>query len=504
MATRPSPILRFQDVLPGDITEYLAYLGTRTGRNGEIASSTKSHYLSALNLLYDKKELLGDSIRFRPTGNKSPDEVTGHRNEDALQNRTKAIPDDELKAIINAALEYVQTRAAAILKCLEEFVEFAKHAARNGNRRQIRYRYYEVHFFATRNDFQSAADLSAELVQLRTACFIIVVFSTGMRLSEILAMKRGCVRQEKTANHGTFFWIDSRLYKTQKLVSGAPRAWMCGPLAAQAVEALERLCRILNVKTKYLFADIRMFITVIRTKGSKVRLINRFTAGHEVKKFCAALGIRSDIHTHRFRRSFARNIIRFSSTSILALREHFKHWSIYMTDWYVGVDPELIEDLEAERRLLSIEAMEKIFTQPVSGAGGRKWTKELEQRIQDGRLPRNFKGKAGLEFRKTMISGLHDSGMIVVPCGNFTHCVFQQDRALCNEGDRPIPNRCNPTDCPNSYITEEHIPAHRKKLSDLERLYSKLNEEGKKGPAGMLYMREIRKTRKALEPFEDK
>ena len=219
----------------------------------------------------------------------------------------------------------------------------------------------------------------------------------------------------------------------------------------------------------------------------------------KLRKFCKDHGLTTYLHTHRLRRSFARNIIRFSSTSILALKDHFKHWSLYMTDWYVGLDPELIEDLEAERLLLSIEAAEKICTEKVGGAGGRRWTQELDQRIREGRLPRNFRGKAGAEFRKKMIQGLHDSGMIVIPCGGFTYCVFEKERALCTKGERPIVNRCHPVECANSFILIEHVPFYQRKLASLEATYANLSEGAKRSPAGLLYAEEIRKIHQALE-----
>src|SRR3954447_17501609 len=44
------------------------------------------------------------------------------------------------------------------------------------------------------------------------------------------------------------------------------------------------------------------------------------------------------IHPHQFRRTFARNVARWSNAPILALQRHFKHWSLLMTDYYIGVD----------------------------------------------------------------------------------------------------------------------------------------------------------------------
>lgn len=224
---------------------------------------------------------------------------------------------------------------------------------------------------------------------------------------------------------------------------------------------------------------------------------------NDVKDFCVYHRLDDSIHPHQLRRSFARNIIRYSTTPILALKDHLKHWSLYMTDWYIGMDANLIEDLEAERLLLSVESMEKICTQTVGGNGGRRWTYELNRRIAEGRLPRTFRGKAGAEFRRKMIDSLHDSGSVVFPCGEFTSCVFQMDRALCTEGERPITNRCNPFDCANSYILPEHAPYYREKLTTLTLLFEKLNEAEKGGPVGSFYLLEMVKVRRVLKTFDE-
>ncbi|MCI0558451.1 MAG: site-specific integrase, partial [Nitrososphaera sp.] len=415
LAERPCPPFRFQDVLESDVKDYIEYLKTRPGKNGTVSPRSLCSHLDALNLLYDNKDRLSDYLRFRPSGNKPPYKAVGLRKLDIEQNRTQPIPDNELKALIDAALNYMQNRAPLIFKCLEEFNLFAETAnLKSKSRDQRRYQWYK-YFFAKREDFRSSDELNTELIHLRTACFIVIASSTGMRISEILAIKRGCIRQEPTSNHGIFYWIDSKLFKTQRKDTGSDRSWMCGPLTAQAVAVLEKMGSLLGAhsRTPYLFFSFKHFVTVLMSKGSRVKILLQTQIGVDLRKFCFAHGLNIKLHAHQFRRSFARSIIRFSSTSILALKDHFKHWSLYMTDWYVGLDPELIADLEAERLLLSIEATEKICTQTVSGAGGRKWTQELDRRVREGKLPRNFRGKAGLEFRKKIIQSLHDSGMIV-------------------------------------------------------------------------------------------
>lgn len=496
------PIYRFQDVLESDLERYVDHLRLRHDGHGEVHPSTLARQLMTLNKLFDYQHYLSDHLRYRPTKETTPAKVAGCRNRPRVT--TEAVPDPDLKALIDSALHYTQNLAPAILKCLREYMRFAQSSGVNSIRHKNTRAWHIKRFFSGREDFRSSAELNSSLISLRTACFIVIAFSTGMRLSEIMATRRNCVRRQFDPHHGVFYWIHSLLFKTQKKNSGSPRSWMCGRLAAHAVSVMTVMGRLLGAHkhSPYLLISFSHFQLVDRSSPTrKLACLSARKAGSDLKDFCEAHRLGRNIHPHQLRRSFARNIIRHSTTPLLALKEHFKHWSLYMTDWYVGLDQELIETLEAERLLLSIEAMDKICTQPAGGAGGRKWAYELERRIADGRLPRSFKGKAGAEFRKKMIADLHDSGMIVTPCGPFTYCVFQKDSALCTKGDRPVAHKCNPYDCRNSYILPENAPFYRDKLKVVGNLYRGLSDEEKGSPRGAFYRQELTQITRVLEPF---
>lgn len=500
LSEREHPIYRFSDVLESDLERYIDQLRVRVDLSGEVTAGTLCLNLVELNRLFDFRDYLVDSLRYKPTKNSTPRGMAGVQN--SRSSKTQAIPDDELKAIIDLAVDYIQNRAPLMFKCLRDYKRFARtvnFVALKG--RGVKARYIESHFFLKRKDYCSASELNTSLLHLRTACLILILFCTGMRISEALAIKRNCIRQQLDQNHGTFYWIHSLLFKTQKSNSGSPRSWMCGRLAAQAVSVLEQMGDVLDagIKTPYLLFAYTHFLIDRATSTKKIKPLSMGLADDNLRRFGAANGINIVLHAHRFRKSFARNIVRYSTTPILALKDHFKHWSLYMTDWYIGLDDGLIEELEAERLLLSIETMDKICTQPVSGAGGRRWSQELERRIAEGRLPRNFRGKAGAEFRKDMIQDFHISGIVVTKCGAFTNCIFEASSALCTKGNRPLVNLCNPYDCTNSYILPENIAFHKEKLTTVERLYDKLSKEEKNGPVGVFYFREIQKIRRGLE-----
>lgn len=497
------PIFRFQDVLESDLERYVGYIKNRRDGRGAVMARSLSRHLLILNKLFDYRDYLSDYLRYRPSKELSPSKAAGC--ETYARVATQPIPDAELTVLINSALHYIQNLAPMILNCLRDYNSFAKrNNLESFKSSRSRTWYINKYFFSARKDIQSGRKLTSFLVRLRTACFTMIAFCTGMRVSEVMAIKRNCIRRQYDPNHGIFYWIDSLLFKTQKSNSGSPRSWMCGRVAARAVSVMKLMGRLLSAhkKSRHLLVAFNRFDLIDRSHYTrKLQCLSVRKAESDLKDFCEFHQLSRDIYPHRLRRSFARNIIRYSATPLYALKDHLKHWSLYMTDWYVGLDSELIESLEAERLILSFEAMDKICTQPVGGAGGRRWSKELDARINEGRLPRNFRGKAGGEFRKRMIASLHDSGMMVVPCGDFTYCVFSKDTALCTKGERPIVNKCNPYDCSNSYILPEHVPYYRNRLAAIEVLFHQLSEEENGGPKYKFYRDELVKIRKALEPF---
>ena len=499
----PYPITNFNDVTEYILNDYIEYLKSKPGRDKKknVTSSTVAYNISCLNLLYDYKMYIVDALPLRPSGFDSPNAVAGFTHSEALMKRTEAIPDVELKIIIDWCLEYISNKSNKLLTNLEKFVIYAQELTNKkvdikvSTRRTNR-------FWEDNPDFNSTFRFIREISLLRAACFIIIAFSTGMRVSEILSIKKGAIREEKILNHDIFYWIDSTLYKGQKRFRGTARSWMAGKKAAEAVEILEKLSSFFSTEeTPYLFLPVMPpgpTMSLIEFKKQQINVMSRPALQASLNEICEINGIEMNLTPHRLRRSFARNIIRWTSTSIFALKDHLKHWSLYMTDWYIGLDPELIEDLEAERIILSSEIIEKICTENIGGLGGRKFMLELEKRIKNGTLPKEFRGKAGAEYRMNMIQSIHDSGLIAFPCTHMNFCVFQKDAALCTKGDFPKVNKCKPFECSNSFITEEHVPDLSKELDETLAAYNRLTESERQSPVGNYVNSEIIKIKRSF------
>ena len=77
-----------------------------------------------------------------------------------------------------------------------------------------------------------------------------------------------------------------------------------------------------------------------------------------------------------FRRTFARHVVRHDTTNLLALKEHFKHISLSMTDYYVGSDLELWALMVEEEEKLS----SRVSTKPCGPSTGGPRRRPAEEK----------------------------------------------------------------------------------------------------------------------------
>lgn len=291
---------------------------------------------------------------------------------------------------------------------------------------------------------------------------ILLAFVTGIRLSELLSIKAGCIQKENTSD-GEFIWLHSTLFKIQSAPEGRASKWLAGPLALKAVSMLEQLTEETRKQSGCAFLVIPVTQCGFDKWNGKDPLAEAFNAGY-LRDFLEFIGLRDPqgqpfhIHAHMFRRTFARHVVRCDTTNLMALKEHFKHCSVAMTDGYVGIDQELQDLLDSENDLLSLDSFDKALRSTnLSGRQGKAIVEMVDRAIQDGRLPVEFRGEAGGHFRKKMAREFLEAGQRIYPCGASNFCWFREDSADCTKGDKPIVEICNPVGCANSVIErEEH------------------------------------------------
>ena len=120
---------------------------------------------------------------------------------------------------------------------------------------------YELNGTRFQRGLPSLRQLNKELCYLQTACFVVIAFATGMRLSEILSLRTGCCEIQKEPGQPDLVWLRSRVFKLQGTPEGRRAKWLAGPVCARAVAVLERLGRPVRrrLKAPYLWLPTPAF-----------------------------------------------------------------------------------------------------------------------------------------------------------------------------------------------------------------------------------------------------
>jgi len=169
-------------------------------------------------------------------------------------------------------------------------------------------------------------DLNREWRLTQTAGLIMLLAATGMRASEIMGVERdglACV----TGGATTLWYVNGTVFKFHY---GEKTRWLCGSLGRRAHALLSKLTSERKLASNSKGGQIG---------GNQLNLnLKEWMAAQEWRD---ADGNPLLVHSHQFRRTFARLVMRHPGMNLLALKDHFKHKSVKMTDYYVGCDDEL-------------------------------------------------------------------------------------------------------------------------------------------------------------------
>ncbi len=350
-------------------------------------------------------------------------------------------------------------------------------------------------------------DRNTKIRMLQIACFIILATSTGMRFGELLAIKPGCLLRRKTRGV-PLYWVKSILSKTSINKRGEPAAWLCGELAAKAVTILEELYTVLPTttvtKTRVNISKpdslFRTYVWDAVTLEAHP-IYERAIVQKSINLFIETMGLTVGyIHPHQFRRSFARNIVRWTNTPILALQRHFKHWSLLMTDYYIGADSQLMEMFYQEQLEASQARLRQILSGECGGPGGIILQKRLAKMTDLGELPKSFRGRKRETPIESLIDQMSRDGVLAYKCADFTTCLYVPGVAKCGE-DGPKEHECHPTECENSHILLEDVPFYLRNISQNRKVYQQLTSAEQRGPFGLFVLKRIRNDVAAIKPL---
>lgn len=326
-----------------------------------------------------------------------------------------------------------------------------------------------------------AFSLAREERQLQTAAYILCVYLTGMRDSEVQAMQLGCLQRKRSAD-GLIerLAIRSIVYKGRQ-ERGEVEEWVTIEPVARAVEIAERLATRHRPEREGDAVWVVLHRAHARDRGVPhvVRQINRYRE-HLDEHFGASEepaiplveGRSWNFNTRQFRRTVAWYIAN-RPFGVVAGKIQYKHASVAMFDGYAGSSASgFRQEVEQEHHLGQLDDIVTHYEaaqrgEQLAGPGASRVTNEIDRVAQEigplsGVIADGKRVKAMLAH---LARTLH--------VGYLNDCFFEPATALClgrstSSESQPILSNCAPDRCPNSCIARRHLPAWQGAIAHAE------------------------------------
>lgn len=337
----------------------------KTKRKGQwkpLTPSTKVKKFVALENIYQYCHPF-EFVEEHPWPESSASEQAGYvgaaHAESINKSNTPITPDDTLKALCSFTKDFLD-RADKLLDLNDKLNAFEATAKDARNQAAQKRTYLQ----SLGTEFDKLGELSEALILLRDSCLFWILLTTGMRIHEVLGIKRGAYRTE-TKDDETYHYIETVSEKTHTGLA----EWIAPKIAIDAIKILERYSSGLQARVETDLAaasarndhkEVNRLESITNKvclshdmKGSSVNVLS----GHSVTakrlpNLCAKIDSKWKLSSHQFRRTFANYVVHSQLGDIRALKDHFKHWSIQMTALYAyndKLDKELFEELLREQ-----------------------------------------------------------------------------------------------------------------------------------------------------------
>jgi integrase len=325
----------------------------------------------------------------------------------------------------------------------------------------------------------SVAELVLRIDMLYAACYVVLSYLVGPRVSEILHLRAGCVRRlDGGAADAPVTVIVGAIFKRQPGYDGRPHEWVAPPVAVQAVSVLEAL----SAEHRAISGRHELWLRRRRGNGATewyhvhpemLEIASHQRVSTQLRRFGAWLGLTHQdrpwkLTTHQGRKTFARFAALRDRSCLFALAQHLGHRERAQTDHgYVGSDYRLEQEIDADILEQSVAAWEHMLA--ASGLGGRAGAEIIAKR------PR-FRGSRMKQDLKSYARLLVDAGLVLGVC-DWGFCVYREEHSAClgNAGG-PNPARREPSTCArckNFAVSAQHRPYWLEQVRRCERL---LNE----------------------------
>lgn len=481
--------VRFADIDSAALLSFRRAIANRRRHDGEhIVPATVERSVRLLMYLYRYRAEVGDGLGVDPCPGQSAHTLAGARETEC--GTLPYTPDIVAVPLVQGAIDFLETSTIDILCARERYTAAYRRARRRDLCRDTgrRLALGAVQAFPIRTPagavtLNSLADLGTLVDRLYGACFVVISYLVGPRVSEILALRAGCVgpliTDAPTSDAGLAVIVGA-IFKLEAGYYGRPHEWVAPPTAVHAVTVLEALSAPhrqrtgrqelwLRPRNRRLGASEWRPDTASPLWISGTARINqglaRLAAWLDLPMYQAKPW---KLSTHQGRKTFARFVALRDRTGLFALAQHLGHRDRTVTDaGYVGTDYALDKEIEAHVLNQSVSAWEHMLSVPA--LGGRAGAEILAKR------PR-FHGAHIKQDLRSYARLLVEAGLTLGVC-DWGFCVYRQEHSAClGTATEPNPVRREPSTCSrcrNFVIAEKHRPYWQEQVRRHEAL---LNE----------------------------
>ena len=175
------------------------------------------------------------------------------------------------------------------------------------------------------NQAVKEAEEKKDLETVRDAAIIDLLYSSGLRLSELLGID---VMQSKDRQHESAGWLDWDAAEVTVLGKGGKRRSV--PIGGPAMQSL-KVWRVARDQVEQADLSMALFIS-----AAGARLSPR-TVQARLRTLAMRAGLPTHVHPHMMRHSFASHVLQ-SSQDLRAVQEMLGHASIASTQIYTSLD----------------------------------------------------------------------------------------------------------------------------------------------------------------------
>lgn len=481
---RSAEIRHFCELDAAAVDQYCTYLRQRRGasRARPVSAATIASHLTILRDFYLQRSKLPDALEHDPLQERSIRHIAGYRECD--RGILPFTPEAVAVPLISGAIRLLRQPAEDLIAlrddCVETYQEtLARGVSENFARACVRNQIQAFRFSRIEDDASpwqapliGVEQLKGLIDHLYTACFLVISYLVGPRISEILSLRAGCLVQRFSPHGGDpFSMIEGRIYKTDCSGLGQPHQWVAPEPACRAIDVLEQLSRPPRHATgrdelwlTFLGGNHGMS-TLFASDSTRWGIPSKSAINERLNRFAVWLtvpdyqGQRWHLSSHQGRKTFARFVALRDRSGLFALAQHFGHADRAMTDFgYACYDADLLKEVDAQIIEQSIGAWEHLLAaEQVAGKAGEEI---LERRPK-------FKGETAKDDRLGYARLMVDAGLTLAVCG-WGYCVYRQDYSACHgSGGGPNPVYREPSTCArcaNFAVTEKHAPYWQEQL----------------------------------------